>query len=62
MEEIRNGNYKDYPCEVCAIFLNDMGYPEETNKAQIASDFVSGMTDNFAMECFENLFQIRAVV
>ena len=62
LEKLRKGNYKNYPCKVFAIFLDDMEYPEETNKAQIASDFVSGMTDNFAMDCFKNLFQVRAVI
>jgi dGTPase len=62
LEKLRKGNHKNYPCEVFAIFLDDMEYPEETNKAQIASDFVSGMTDNFAMDCFKNLFHVRAVI
>ena len=62
LEKLRQGNHKNYPCEVFAIFLDDMEYPEETNKAQIASDFVSGMTDNFAMDCFKNLFHVRAVI
>lgn len=61
LERLRKGNHNNYPCKVFTIFLDDMQYPEETNKAQIASDFVSGMTDNFAMNCFKSLFQVHAI-
>jgi len=62
LERLRKGNHNNYPCEVFTIFLDDMQYPEETNKAQIASDFVSGMTDNFALSCFESLFHVQPIV
>ena len=41
-------------------FLDDMEYPEETDNAQIISDFVSGMTDNFALRAFEDLFLVSS--
>jgi dGTP triphosphohydrolase len=39
-----------------------MSYPDYTNKAQIATDFVVGMTDNFALTCFEDLFHVKSVI
>lgn len=41
-------------------FLDDMGYPDETSNAQIVSDFISGMTDNFALRAFEYLFLVSS--
>ncbi len=55
-------NNHDYYCRVFAVFLKDMKYPKEANQGQIASDFVTGMTDNFAMNCFEDLFTIQRVI
>jgi len=55
-------NNHNYYCGVFADFLDDMNYPEETNKGQIVSDFIAGMTDNFAMDCFEDLFVIQRVI
>lgn len=52
----------DYPCGVFADFLKDMNYPSDTNKAQIATDFIVGMTDNFALTCFEDLFQVKSII
>ena len=60
-EKIKNSDY-NYYCRVFANFLNDMQYPEGTIKAQIASDFIAGMTDNFAMSCFESLFHVHPVI
>ncbi len=57
-----NGNYPNYPCEVFAQFLNDMKYPDNTNKGQMVSDFVAGMTDNFALDCFGSLFTVQAII
>lgn len=39
-----------------------MEYPDEVPDAQIVSDFVAGMTDNFAMRAFEELFLISPPV
>ncbi len=41
-------------------FLDDMGYPDETPDAQIVSDFISGMTDNFALRAFQELFIVSS--
>ncbi len=62
LENLINGNYPNYPCEVFAQFLKDMNYPDHTNKGQIVSDFVAGMTDNFALNCFESLFTVQSIV
>ncbi len=51
-----------HPREVFAQFLNDMKYLDETNKGQIVSDFVAGMTDNFALSCVESLFTVQSIV
>jgi dGTPase len=52
----------NYYADVYQEFLTDMHYPVRTSKAQIVSDFVAGMTDNFAMACFEDLFEIQRVI
>jgi len=41
-------------------FFDDMGYPSETPDAQIVSDFISGMTDNFAIRAFQELFIVSS--
>jgi dGTPase len=55
-------NDKNYYVKVYYEFLDDMNYPVTTSKGQIVSDFVAGMTDNFAMDCFEDLFEIQRVI
>jgi dGTPase len=55
-------NNKNYYVKAYYEFLDDMNYPATTSKGQIVSDFVAGMSDNFAMDCFENLFEIQRVV
>jgi len=55
-------NNHNYYCGVFTDFLNDMNYPEETNQGQIISDFIAGMTDNFAMDCFQDLFVVQRVI
>lgn len=52
----------DYYCRVFADFLDDMKYQPETNKGQKVSDFIAGMTDNFAMDCFVDLFVVQRVI
>ena len=54
--------HSDYPCKVFVDFLKDMRYPSDTNKAQIATDFIVGMTDNFALTCFEELFHVKSII
>lgn len=55
-------NNHNYYIEVFKEFLRDMNYPVTTSKGQIVSDFIAGMTDNFAMACFEDLFEIQRVI
>jgi len=62
LDELYAGNYPNYPCEVFTQFLKDMDYLDYENKGQIVSDFITGMTDNFALTCFEDLFQVKSVV
>ena len=62
LDELMNSNYPNYPCEVFAQFLKDMDYPAHANKGQIVSDFAAGMTDNFALSCFESLFTVQSIV
>jgi len=45
-----------------AQFMRDMQYPNDTNKAQIVTDFIAGMTDNFALTCFQELFQVKSII
>lgn len=59
---VTNKNYPNYPCKVFVIFLEDMEYPHNTNKGQIVSDFIVGMTDNFTLGCFENLFTVQSII
>jgi dGTPase len=60
--KIIDGPQIDYPCAVFADFLQDMNYPNDTNKAQITTDFIVGMTDNFALMCFQELFHVRSII
>lgn len=60
--ELRSGNYPNRPCKVFSQFLEDMKYPERPSRGQIISDFVAGMSDNFALDCFRDLFTVQAVV
>lgn len=39
-----------------------MQYPNTMDRKQIVSDFIAGMTDRFALNCFEDLFQVKSVV
>jgi dGTPase len=61
-DELKSGNHPSYFCVVFADFLRDMEYSESTNKGQIVSDFISGMTDNFALNCFVELFTVQRVI
>jgi dGTPase len=60
--KIMNEPQADYPCAVFAEFLKDMRYPSCSDKAQIVADFIVGMTDNFALGCFEDLFYVKSVI
>lgn len=53
----------DLSRRVFAEFLDDMNYhPNYTNKAQTVTDFIVGMTDNFALTCFEDLFYVKSII
>jgi len=58
----KRDRYDGYMHKVFYEFLDDMKYPTEAQDAQIVSDFVAGMTDNFAMRAFEELFLISPPV
>jgi len=60
--KIRDEPQIDYSHRVFAEFLKDMHYPNYNNKAQIATDFIVGMTDNFALTCFEDLFYVKSII
>lgn len=55
--ENRN-RYEGYYYKVFFELLDDMEYPEDERDAQIVSDFIVGMTDNFAIRAFQDLFLI----
>ena len=55
-------NSHNYYIDVFKEFLKDMNYPPATRKEQKVIDFIAGMTDNFAMDCFEDLFEIKRVI
>jgi dGTPase len=55
-------NNHNYYTNVFKEFLKDMNYPRATSKEQKVIDFIAGMTDNFAMACFEDLFEIQRVI
>jgi dGTPase len=53
----------DLSHKVFVEFLDDMKYhPDYTNKAQTVIDFIVGMTDNFALTCFEDLFHVKSII
>ena len=58
----KKDQYDGYVYEVFHEFLDDMQYPDEEVDAQIVSDFVAGMTDNFALRAFQELFLISPPV
>jgi len=60
--DIMNGNYYSYPCEIFATYLKDIEYSDSMNKGRVVGDFIAGMTDNFALYCFENLFYVHAII
>lgn len=62
LNQLNEGKYPNYPCAVFAQFLKDMEYPDSTNKGQIVTDFIVGMTDNFALSCFEDLFHVKSII
>lgn len=58
----KRDQYDGYMYKVFYEFLDDMQYPDEEVDAQIVSDFVAGMTDNFAIRAFQELFLVSPPV
>jgi dGTPase len=55
-------NYRSYFHQVFFQFLKDMKYSKEEKDAQIVIDFLAGMTDNFAIRAFQDLFLVSPPV
>ena len=51
--------YEAFHLKVFLDFLSKMKYGEDEPDERIVLDFVAGMTDNFALECYNSLFPIR---
>lgn len=67
VKETSRGNenkncYEGYYYTVFFNFLEDMEYTASEKDAQIVSDFIAGMTDNFAIRAFQDLFLISPPV
>lgn len=41
------------------VFLNSMQYPSTEKPEQVVLDYLAGMTDNFVLDCFNELFPMR---
>ena len=60
-KKIRNNYHGDFH-GVFFEFLRDMQYSRKETDAQIVIDFLAGMTDNFAIRAFQDLFLISPPV
>ena len=49
-------NFREKTYQVFFKFLDDMQYDEETPSAQPIIDFIAGMTDNFALKAYQEIF------
>jgi dGTPase len=61
-DERRFREKEGYYYYVFRDFLTEMKYAPEVDNRQKVSDFIAGMTDRFALSCFEDLFQVKSVV
>lgn len=43
-------------------FINVMQYDDSESDAQVAVDYIAGMTDNFALRAFEQIYMLRPIV
>ncbi len=43
-------------------FLSDMRYARDVDERQKVTDFIAGMTDRFALSCFEDLFRVKSII
>jgi dGTPase len=53
-EKLKNSDIKVY--RKFYSFIQDMAYSEEDSNEQQVIDFIAGMTDGFALGCFEEIF------
>lgn len=53
-EKLKNSDIKVY--RKFYNFVQDIGYDSNDSKEQIVVDFIAGMTDNFALSCFEDIY------
>jgi len=60
--DLLEDKYSNYPCEVFSTYLKDVKYSNSMNEGQVTGDFIVGMTDNFALNCFETLFSVRSII
>jgi dGTPase len=61
LENIKERHDDDY-CRDFADFIKQMDYSDEVSAPQKVIDFLSGMTDNYALSCFESLIYVRKIV
>jgi dGTPase len=61
--ELLSGKYPNYQTEILGSYLRDMDIAYDENQLpRTISDFIAGMTDNFALNCFNELFTINRFV
>ncbi|MFC2008322.1 hypothetical protein ACFLT0_01355, partial [Chloroflexota bacterium] len=53
---------RGYYYDVFREFLSDKGYGYDVDDRQKVSDFIAGMTDRFALSCFEDLFRVKSII
>lgn len=56
LEKLKNNDFKVY--RKFYSFVQDIGYGDEDSKEQRITDFIAGMTDNFAQSCFDEIYWI----
>lgn len=54
MDKLEKSNLKVY--SMLYKFVKDMQYEEEETREQMVVDFIAGMTDSFAVGCFEEIY------
>ncbi|MCR4435685.1 MAG: HD domain-containing protein [Clostridiales bacterium] len=56
LEKMKNSEMKIY--QKFYNFIQDIGYTEEDTNEQKVIDFIAGMTDNFALSCFDEIYWV----
>lgn len=54
LEKMKNSDLKVY--KKFYSFIKDIGYSKEDSNEQKVIDFIAGMTDNFALNCFDEIY------